>query len=418
MKNLNLKKVVGILGVVLLISGIAILTSAIATQAQNKPEASRKERRKAAEALLNKGHELAEAKRFDEARKIYQQVIEEYPDYDGSCDAWFLMANDYVTLGDYKRALELYKKWMIVDRKRDKYPELSEEILTKNAYQLLARTVKQTGRHEDIVKIYREILDKWPKDVGALHDLGTHYAYVEDYEKALELLKEAIRVKEKKQELSKHDMALIYLDIGKCTQNFEKSIEAFQKVIELVPDSELAEEAERWIAEEKRMWARHKEQEAERKIVEAKWEEFKKEIEEVIMLWQKAFATGDAQLLDQLVSGQKDLPLRTFPITEGHKVALEEMKDFIRQYPVKMTIQKIDFGTIELKNATVTISTTLDSEELDLRFLGSKDCVQRYTFFLVRENGKWKVFYTTMAMSFEASRIPPEAIIRGKKKGE
>lgn len=417
MKIVNLKKVVGVLSVVLLISGIAILTSAIATQAQNKPEASSKERRKAAEALLHKGHELAEAKRFDEARKIYQQVIEEYPDYDGSDMAWFSMANDYVTLGDYKKALELYKKWMIVHRKRDKYPEVPEEILTKWAYQHLARTVSQTGRHEDTVKIYHEILDRWPQDVGALHDLGTHYAYVEDYEKALELLKEAIRVKEKKQELSKHDMASVYLSIGTVSPNFEKSIEAFQKVIELVPDSQLAEEAKRWIAEEKRMWALHKKEEAERKIVEAKWEEFKKEIEEVIMLWQKAFATGDAQLLDQLVSEQKDLPLRTVPITEGHKVALEEMKDFIRQYPVKMTIQKIDFEKIELKNATVTISTTLYIEKLDPLFM-RQSTVHRYTFFLVRENGKWKVFYTTMAMSFEASRIPPEAIIQGRKKGE
>jgi type IV pilus assembly protein PilF len=91
-------------------------------------------------------------------------------------------------------------------------------------------------------KYYRESLDLKPKFIYALRGLGLTYTAMGKFDDAAKVLESAIKEYPK--------AALLYLDLGrlyKKSGDNEKALTAYQKVIGLAPESDLAEKARKEI---------------------------------------------------------------------------------------------------------------------------------------------------------------------------
>ena len=62
------------------------------------------------DALLSIGDSLVEQGLYHKAIDIYERVIREYPNEDAACRAQFNMAKTYVTMGNYRGALQSFCK--------------------------------------------------------------------------------------------------------------------------------------------------------------------------------------------------------------------------------------------------------------------------------------------------------------------
>jgi type IV pilus assembly protein PilF len=96
-------------------------------------------------------------------------------------------------------------------------------------------------------KYYRESLDLKPKFFNAMRGLGLTYMAMGKLDDAAKILENAIK--------DYPDATLLYLDLGKVYKESghdEKALTAYQKIIELAPDSDLAGKAKKAIQDIKR----------------------------------------------------------------------------------------------------------------------------------------------------------------------
>ncbi len=91
-------------------------------------------------------------------------------------------------------------------------------------------------------KYYRESLDLKPKFINAMRGLGLTYMAMGRIDDAVKILESAVK--------DYPNVALLYLDLGKIYKQSgddEKALKAYQKIMELAPGSDLADEAKKAI---------------------------------------------------------------------------------------------------------------------------------------------------------------------------
>jgi len=164
---------------------IGVFCVSIAAQKITKPTLTPTEPTEPQKSLIEEGIKLHDAKKYGEAIKKYQQVLQENPD----CTlALYELSLTYFNNADYQNALETAFKGT-----RYKSKELSL------FYGIIANVWDDKGKPEDAIKLYQDGIkmlkdeEGYENHVSSLYyNLGVTYTRQKKYPEAREVLKNAV----------------------------------------------------------------------------------------------------------------------------------------------------------------------------------------------------------------------------------
>lgn len=159
---------------------------------------------------LDKGNQLYDAKKYDEAIIEYNKILELYPDI-------YLIneniANCYFNKGDYQKAIDHYQKVL------DKEPENANALLgIGNSYSQIEPT--------KAMEYYNKIDLEEIQDPVILYNMATFYYNEKDYQKALSLYEASIKIKADLTD-SLYQIGVTYIALG----DNQKALQAFENYL-------------------------------------------------------------------------------------------------------------------------------------------------------------------------------------------
>jgi len=166
-------------------------------------------------------------KRLDLAVKHFNRALEIKPDY---APAKNNLGAVYLEKKEWDTAIKYFKE--VTENMLYATPQLALANLGWAYY-----NKKEYGLSETY---YRKALDIDPKYINALRGLGLTYIAMGKIDEGVEVLERAVKNYPK--------FALLYDDLAKAymlSYDYEKALDAYQKVIELAPGSAMAMEAEK-----------------------------------------------------------------------------------------------------------------------------------------------------------------------------
>jgi tetratricopeptide (TPR) repeat protein len=165
-------------------------------------------------------------KKYDKAIRHFKNALDLKPDYAPAMNS---LGNAYARQKRWDSAIEYYKK--ATQNPLYATPHLPLSNLGALYYEL--------QNYERSERYYLEALDLQPEFVMALRGLSRTYVAMGRISEAISRLKKAIRIAPK--------LAVLHYDLGKAYQltgDSEKAIMAFQQVMNLAPESPVADRAE------------------------------------------------------------------------------------------------------------------------------------------------------------------------------
>mgnify|MGYP000505947656 CR=1 FL=1 len=166
-------------------------------------------------------------KRLDLAVKHFKRALEIKPDYAPAINN---LGTVYLEKKEWDTAIKYFKE--VTENMLYATPQLSLANLGWAYY-----NKKEFGLSETY---YRKALDLDPKFINALRGLGLTYIAMGRIDEGVEILERAVKNYPK--------FALLYDDLAKAymlSYDYDKALDAYQKVIELAPGSSIATEAEK-----------------------------------------------------------------------------------------------------------------------------------------------------------------------------
>ncbi len=170
---------------------------------------------------LNKGNKLFQEKKYNEALKVYQELLEEQPKFKilnrniGNC---------YFAMEDYEKAIEYYKKAI-----KEKGDNTEVYVAIGNAY-------INMGKNNEALKWYEKADVKKIKDFNVLYNIGVIFYNNFNYEKAAEFFKMAV---EHNPEFADgwYQLGMTYVGLNKI----DEAKKAFSEFLKLEPEGERAQ---------------------------------------------------------------------------------------------------------------------------------------------------------------------------------
>ena len=176
---------------------------------------------------------LSESKRYEECLECYHKITQSYPQYH---PAWNNEGRILMVLGRYEEALECLNFALTIDP--------NDEVSIKNKIVIF----EKINRYDDVINCYDQLIGKKPDDKSKIL-VSKAVAYCnhenmgqEKYEKAIEILEEAIKID------SDNDAAHYYL--GKIIArlgNKEKALECCNKSIAINDTIKESWELKHWL---------------------------------------------------------------------------------------------------------------------------------------------------------------------------
>jgi tetratricopeptide (TPR) repeat protein len=169
---------------------------------------------------IRKGDNLFAEKKYEEAKSIYLQLLQEQP------DVYILnrnIGNCFFAQEDYEAALEYYKK---VYNKQPDQPEIL--MVIANAY-------NNWGKKEEAVEWYKKIPVDEIRDIDTAYNAGVTFYNSGNPEEAIKYFLKAVEIDSQ--------FADAYYQLGMANVALNRSQEAvdfLKKAIELAPDSQNA----------------------------------------------------------------------------------------------------------------------------------------------------------------------------------
>ena len=176
---------------------------------------------------LDKGNRLFEEENYIDAIKVYQEILNKYPDiYQINKN----IGNCYFRLEDFEKAEEYYMKVF------EKDSEDNEAIL------LIGNSYSNRGDNEKAIEWYNKIEFEKMKDPTVLYNIGSNFYSNSKYEKAVKYYRRAAEIQEDFLDAI-YQLGLAYLALGQ----HEDSIETFKKYLVHDSDSERANQVKGFI---------------------------------------------------------------------------------------------------------------------------------------------------------------------------
>ena len=186
---------------------------------------------------------------YEKALPLYKKSLdirektlgETHPD---TVTSYSNIAELYKAMGKYKKALPLYKKALEIQKK-----VLGEEHLdTTTSYNNLAGLYKAMGKYEEALPLYEKALEIRKEKLGEEHpitaltynNLAGLYKAMGKYKKALPLYKKALEIRKEKLGEKHPNTATTYYNLAFCYSNLKKYQEAYnymKKAVEIWQES-------------------------------------------------------------------------------------------------------------------------------------------------------------------------------------
>jgi len=170
--------------------------------------------------MLNKGNDLFEAKKYDEAAAAYLAILEKYP------DAYIMnknVGNCYFAQEKYDEAEAYYLNIL------EKDPRNYEAML------LIGNSYANRGQTDKALEWYGKIEFDKIDDPIVLYNVGTNYYNNSRFEEALKYYKRATELQKDFTD-GLYQLGLTYLTMG----SYPDSIATFETYLKIDPDSERA----------------------------------------------------------------------------------------------------------------------------------------------------------------------------------
>ena len=165
---------------------------------------------------VEKGNELAEAGKYEEAIECYDKTIEKNPDDAGAYNNKGIALDD---LGKKEEAIECYNKAIEIN------PDYA------GAYNNKGIALSDLGKKEEAIECYNKAIEINPDYAGAYNNKGFALRNLGKKEEAIECFDKAIEIN--------HDYANAYNNKGNALSDLgkkEEAIECYNKAIEKDPD--------------------------------------------------------------------------------------------------------------------------------------------------------------------------------------
>lgn len=176
-------------------------------------------------AHFNSGIVYFNLKQYGKAVEAFKEAIKIRPDY---ADAYFGLGVIYSILGDDKKKIEAFKKVVDLFNKSIKSGLSSSESLR---WDFLGGSYSELGQYDKAIEALKEAIKIKPDNTDIYKLLGSAYGNLKQYEKSLESYKDALKLKP--------DDAGIYMNLGfayRDLKQYDKAVEAFKEALKLKPD--------------------------------------------------------------------------------------------------------------------------------------------------------------------------------------
>jgi len=170
--------------------------------------------------LLQKGNDLFDQKKYDEAIAIYKQILEKYP------DAYIIyknIGNCYFNQEKYEEAEAAYLKIL------EKDPQNVDAII------LIGNTYANRGQSDKAMEWYSKIEFEKIEDPVVLFNLGTNYYNSSKFEEALKFYQRAVELQKDFLDAI-YQLGLTYLTLNKTNE----AIQTFENYLKIDADSDRA----------------------------------------------------------------------------------------------------------------------------------------------------------------------------------
>ncbi len=169
---------------------------------------------------LEKGNNLFEEEKYEEAIVIYKKILDEFPDaYAVSKN----IGNCYFQMEQYDLAQQYYQVVL------DKEPDNNEMKLD------IGNCYANRGEQEKALEWYNKIKFEEINNITVLFNLGTHFYNLSQYPEALKYYKKAVEIQSDFLD-GLYQLGLTHLTL----RQHQEAIEVFKTYLEKDPDSERA----------------------------------------------------------------------------------------------------------------------------------------------------------------------------------
>jgi TolA-binding protein len=194
----------------------------------------------AAEVLYLAGNIHYSAKSYDNAIRVFKQVIDNYPSSKMSDKSLRMLANCYSSAGQFEQAMSMYR--LLIEKQKPNTPEQLEVIdLAAGAMYKRAESIEKSGDKLGAAEAYQKISEQYP--VSKVADRGWFQAGVcfenlKNFNKAAEIF-EGVSSKFPKSTL-REKAFMRAAENYKSVNNIERAAQVYQAAANSIPKAEFA----------------------------------------------------------------------------------------------------------------------------------------------------------------------------------
>ena len=174
--------------------------------------------KKTAEEYLLEGNQNYHKGEFKKAIEAYKKAIEIKADE----DAYYNMGLAYTMLNEkvsFEEAIKAYKKAIGINSDKDE------------AYYNMGGVYTILNKFEKAIKAYKEAIEINPNKYGAYNNMGLAYTGLDKFKEAIKAYKKAIKINSD-YDTAYYNMGIAYTELDK----FEEAIKAFKQAIKIKPN--------------------------------------------------------------------------------------------------------------------------------------------------------------------------------------
>ena len=183
---------------------------------------------KASTDLFDKGNQLIEEGKYDEAIKVFEEFLAKYPEI---YQTYLNIGSCYLKKGDLEKAALEFQ--LVLDKTLQMHGSYNRDVATSiRALSGLGEIALRKGDFESAQKYFTQALEVSPQDEVAAHNVGEIFFSNQKVDDAIKYFELAIQIKK---DWSKpyYRLGIVYLNKG----DFAKSLECLNKFIQMDPEN-------------------------------------------------------------------------------------------------------------------------------------------------------------------------------------